>query len=965
MPKRAFAAALAVMIVLAELSFSSQGSREGDYFQVREKTIELYAAASASDLADYLERCRRSYRDTEQTYFLRRAAALAHLAGDGAIEEKRLIGVLQSDEETPRFLLYVIEFLRARGTLDDHIDDVLARVRELDRRDGLDAASALAFAYAWRQPPEKVISLVTRAAADDPTPDRLAGFARALAAWGYRRDAEKLLSEAAIAAGKDLRTVAYFVGALGSIDARDAAREVAASAFQGHKLRAVSSATPLGDAWTQRRARLSRLGDMAAAASAWDRLLETVASAARPDWRAFDRAAVFEAGGFHVESAEALADFRSSRVGFDSDALYAGALVRSGDAWSARAKLLPIVALGPLAPADVQYDLADCLDMLRDYRTMESFAMLGAIGDLAPQQARTMSDWLRARGKYEAADGLFRVFVEKTGMGDESRFAWQGKRLWAIHFLDTGRVEKGVSAAEEAIRLLVAETRLRNNRRSPEPKKFVALFERVARVDYLADFAARKRVEFPDAILLARIEKEALEKLGRWDEAIKLDAEINQDADEVERALFAASANARAGRWEEAAEAYEKAIGSDARVPSAAHFKYAEASAQLERWHDVERSFARMIPNNQAAQAVELGAFLSARGRIESARRVWARLDDLSIEVTARQLAAALRFWVDNALYDEAADALARRLGLQNSRMAKVAFIKEAMPRSHRQAVGFLALGEKLEEGPLGSDAALLAHLYRRLGSIFERTLDPALALVAYRRAARIQPGSPAAFLAIARLGSFGDPDRALEASAEAGSRLPVTSGLVDRVVREIVSGQLDAARQGLRELAGKALSTAEATLLVDALERSAVALTDASQLAEGANYWPWILRARLAEAVGGDDEEFVERVRAISQEGSHVTRALWAARALLRRRRYDEAADVLAAHARGQGAHPAAELLAAEIAAQAGLHDRQVSLLVEGALRAGIAGIRKLFERELVRAGAGRDEPQSRGGGL
>jgi hypothetical protein len=945
---------LALTAIAAFAGLCAAQAREdpdGEFLEARKEVFRLHGSAPLTDARRLYERALRGYKDTGKTYFLYKAESLALLSADPQAREEMLFEILQQGGRGGRFVLYLIEFLRANGALDRRIGDLLPYIAGLSRDERLRAARALSFAYAWQPPPDGVETLI-REFLDGPLPLRdFLYFNRALAGWGHRDQAVEKLRSKGLAADLDPRSRAEVAAALAALGAVEAAREVAAAEF-AESTPAAARDYALEDIWMVRQARFSRLVDIASPTSAWDLLLAPLFREAAADrWRSVDAAVVLDAARMPCEAAEQLALLRKVEPSGHVDALYGGALVRAGDSYSARDALLS-AAMWAEGGEDLQYDLADSLAALRDVRTMTATAKLQSLLYLEPQQARTLSDLLSVQGEYAAADTLFTIFVEKSGLGSDTRFAWQGRRLWAVHYLDTGRLEEGRKAAFEAVAALLEQPNLTESIRSPVPDRFVALFKRFGGVADLYEYCG-EREKNDGGILLYRIEQAALEFLGRWDEAIALEDKISGGMDPVNRDLFKAAAYFRARRYDDAARRYRAAIAADAQVPSKAYEQLAAALARLGRWEEVEEVVRRPTGAGDPMADAALAAFFESYGRTGRAARTYRRLDDLSLSVGPGLLSAAVRLWVKTGDIERAAGALSRRIAAEAGYDRKLAYLSAVLPAGPGLEDAYLALGTALENGVLGADAQLLARFYRALGAAFERTLAPESALSAYRRAAALEKDNPENMVRLCLASARLYPAEAAAAARRYLTVLPDPMVLIERIRADFESGDPGTAREGLGELSRTALSAPEQARITIVLERFGADEAVISALTASGNLWPWVLRARLQEKPVTVP---VSSILELRREGAYVGRALWAVRVLARAGLAEEAQRVLAECRRDRGAHPSLFLLEADIARSQGRVDKAVSALEAGRRSAGdIVGVARLFDGETAYVSFGR----------
>ncbi len=948
--KRGLLALSALVVLACHCPARAEDDPDAEFFEAREEVFRLHGSAPLTDARRLYERALRGYKDTGSTYFLYKAESLALLAADAEAREAALIEILGEGGRGGRFVLYLIEFLRANGTLDRRIGDVLPYLSGLTRNERLRAARALSFAYAWQDPPEGVETLV-REFLDRPLPlPDLLYFSRILAGWGRRDPAVEKLRSKGLTPGLDARSRTEVAASLAALGAAEEAREIAAAEFAESTPPAARDYSP-DDIWMIRQARFSRLVDMAAPASAWDLLLAPLMrEAAANRWRLVDAAVVLDAAGMPCEAAEQLALLSKVEPSGQVDALYGGALVRAGDSYSARRALLSATGKGKMGE-DLQYDLADSLAAVRDASTATAIVKLTSLLDVQPQQARMMSDLLSAQGEYESADALFATFVENSGLGADTRFAWQGKRLWAVQYLDTGRLQQGRKVAFEAVAALLEQLNLTESVRSPVPDQFVALFSRFGGVLDLYEYCTG-RAKNDGGILLHRIRQAALESLGRWDDAIALEEKISGGMDPVNRDLFKAAAYFRARRYEDAARRYRAAIAADPDVPPKAYEQLAEALARLGRWDEVEEITRRPAGSRGPEADAALAAFFESQGRTEDAARTYRRLDDLSLSVGPDFLAPAVRLWVKTGDIERAAGALSRRVAVEAGYDRKLAYLLAALPAEPGLENSYLALGRALEKGTLGTDVQLLGRFYRALGVFFERTLAPESALAAYRRAAALEKHNPENAVRLCLAAARLYPEEAAGAARAYLAELPDAAVLIERISADFESGDSEAARRGLEELSLTVLSSAEQARLTTVLERFPSDESIASALTASGDLWPWILRARLQEK---SVDVPVSSVIELRREGACVGRAIWAARVLARAGLAEEARSALDQYRRDHPAHPAIFLLEADIARSRGRADEAVSALRAGRRSVGdVIGVARLFDSEIARVSHG-----------
>ena len=928
-------------VCLAAILAAPLAAAEG-FFEVRKEIIALYGDVMPSDLAAPYERSRVEYRDTGQAYFLHRLAAIDELAGLEEAWERHLREIFQGSVGEP-FILYYSEFHRSRGTLRANLEEILAKVKGLAGEPRRSCIRSLCSVLAWGERPDELAAMVRETLESGVSTDGAIFFSKVLYSWGEHEEAVARLLAAAGAADESPQGQLAVISALRELGAGSEARRAAAGVFERFMPSQAPDGMALTDVSFMRRARLSRLCDIAKAGVAWGLLLEALdgSGRTREALHLVDRAVVFEAAGFPAERAEALSALSEAQGSADARALYGSALVQAGDAWTGRGVLLGAIAQGA-AGEDAYYDLLDSLISLGDAAMLKGFAALYSVAFGQPQQDRLMADLMRAMGEYPIADPLFNSFIEKTGLGSDTRFAWQGARLLAIYYLDTGRLGDGREAAWRALDRLVEDEQMRGNMRSPVPEQFVELFARFGAVEGLVDYCRRRRGDYPEAVLIDRIEITGLEYLGRWDEALALERRMCEARDAVNRDLFMASANARAGRWEEAARLYKAAIDADPQVPPLAYEELGRAYAELGRWAQLEES---MSAGRGGAPATLLGLALLyvGHGEMERASRVYERLDYLPREIDAKDLAPAVKFWVVNGAPERAASALARRVAIQTDLESKKAYIREAMADEASMAVRYIELGRLLEKGKLSADTQLLAYFYKELALALETALDPLNALEAWRCAWRLDGDDPGTRRSVATFATGWRPEVAAGAAAEflAKADSDAVRVAVARAAFEL--GRTDEGLSLLGELSPGPLAIADAAAAVDVLEKYAPESDIYERLVESMDLVPWTLRARAADAYAG-----AGGAGGIVGDGPYVARALWAGCALGAAGKLVEA-DWPPTRFGLSSPHPAVELLRIDIALRAG-RPADARKIAAGAVKAfgAVEPVKRLFEGEL-----------------
>jgi tetratricopeptide (TPR) repeat protein len=938
-----------LLVLFSAIVVLSRGAALGDdFFAERAKVFKLYGDCSPSDVARMYERNRREYRDRGYDYFLYRTAALAELLGDDEAREKALIEALEVNRYGADFITYCVEVFRSCGTLRDNVSAILTEAEGLSAGERFAVAKALAGALRWTNPPEEVVSFAREALGECESPNDFTHFAWAFASWGERREAVGIV-ERAFAASDDSDVRLDYIKMLRRMGALDEAAALSMRFVdEARPVRASRSPAPIDIYRVTLRSMSGRVG-AALSGGTLSYLLDRNASApgAGTLRRALERAAIFDAAAMYAEEADVLADAEVLDPTGDVRVLRAGVLSDAGDDYSAARMLLASAAGSGAAGEDAGYDLLDSLIAINDSAALEAIAVAYSLMGPEAQEARMMSQWLRVIGNMDAADKLFDAFIEGSGMGDDGRFAWHGKRLRALYLLDTSRIAEAKSEAFGALEASLEQEHLLGSLRSTLPEQFVEMFARFDGVEELYRYCRGREEALGGAVLVKRIERAALSALGRWDEALKLDADINSERDEVNRDLFAAAANAEAGRWQEAAVLYQRAIDAGG-VPPEAYEALANAYAALEMWDKAEKTIeAAPADGNEIDRTVRSALFMASFGRAEDALRIFSRLENLSTPVDADNLGKAVRFWVGNGEAARAAAALSSRIALCRDYSDKVEYVKHATPVDHAGAVGFFVLMREMEASRIASDSRILALFYRGLGGIFEETLDPANALAAYMAAARLDEADPQNHLAVLSVSSGWKAAIARDAAEKYLARITDPGVLMELARADATLAEAERAKEAIVSLADGPLRLVDSARLVDVVEEIPQA---AGVFLQSANVesWPWTLRSRLVDAAGRD----AEAVRAIVGEGGFVGRALWAARTLAAGGR-DEPADAVLTDFAQKTNHPAAYLAAADLELRRGLPDDARGALDAARASTSQRPVLLLVEGEIERLGA------------
>ncbi len=953
---------LPVLSVCLAVALCAEGVAAEDFFSVRKQVIGLHGARAQDELAEPYETSRRQYLDTSEAVHLYRMAALAELADMEDAHGSHLREIFSESDEAG-FALYYIEHHRSRGTIAENTDEILAGIARLSRQERLNCLRSLCRALAWQTPPPALPAAIEAELNDGITTVQALFFSTIFAGWEMQDEAVEILGDAFDGARGNLPAMRDIITALSAVGAGPQARRKAAEIFGDITIPPAPTDMSARDIYMIRQARLTRLGEIAGAAAAWDMLLDRVDPQGddRDPTQMIDRAVVLDAAGLAVEAVEILARLAAAPgANGETQAFYGSALVQAGDAFSGREILLTAITRQGASGDDAYYDLMDAITALGDAPTLKAFAALFLVAFEGPQQSRLMADIMRTLGEYDVADRLFASFVEETGMGRDTRFAWQGGRLLTTHYLDSGRQEKAAQAAREAFDHLISEERMRGSATSPAADQFVDLFARFGGLEELIDLCRESRAEYPEAILIYRIEQSALESLNRWDEAIALEQRMSQMRDPVEADLFLALAHKRAGRWQEAERLYSAAIAADSDVPAVAWWELARSRAEQEDWAGVEEAIETAPFPYSHEVALQLAGFYRRYGQLERASAVYEALDHLPTDILPEHLASAITFWVANGEVQRAADALARRVAIQTGLEAKKAYFNDAITAEAALARRYLDLGRALETGPLAADRQLLAWFYGELAGILESVLDPEGALEAWKRARRLDPADPAFSRSLARLTAPWQPRLAGEA-ADAIIREGIDAAvLADAALAAFADGRREAAGRLLEKAVGAPRSISRAARLLEVLEAYPADHDLYLRLARRVGLVPWTVVARAAAAAGdaGHDALAMNLADEVASGGDYIGRALWSAGFLSVRGMTDEALQALKPGASpqmrpggGSDRHPAGELAKIDILLGEGRRQEAAEAALQAARDFGeVESVKRLFEGEARR---------------
>jgi len=920
------AAAAAVICAGAVVCAAALGAaeKEADFLAVRERAIRTYGATPQPALKKLYQDTYAAYKETPTDALLFRAAAYAELADLRDQEEDRLIDVISGAKVAPGALLFAIETMRSHGTLTARIDKVTASLPRLDAAVRLDAAKALAQAFYWQAPPPAVRRLVGEEASARVEIGDLVFLAGAITSWGERDAAVKLLLDRAATPETGPKALIEIAAALYRLGAVDQARRVARDVYSKNLPEVSPEDRTLREYFQDREERLSRRTDLAGATGSWDMLLgATRIEGARPPAAAvLDRAVVLGAARLSCEEAEALRLLIADEDRAQSTALYGGVLVKAGDAYSAEVALVPALVGAPGLGDQAYLDLFDSVMALRDPATVLTFAGIYAHLFPEPQSARMMSEYTRALGDLKTSDRLFAIFVKESGLGPETRFNWEGDRLLALYYLDTGRLAPGKAAAMKAVDELLQAQAAKTMMRSSETAKFADLFERFGGVADLLERLRSREKDFPNSSMLLLLEEESLERLGRADEALALVATIHQKDNPVSRTLFLASTNARLGRWDEAIRLYNEATKADPKVPLNAYTELARLYAEAGRWDEAEGVLLKVAPKGGAAGWISAGALFTSGGQTQRGVRAYMMLDDLTMALEPEDAGIAVRALVDAGRIPEAARLLGRRMALQASFEAKARYITNSLPQASTAVAKYMALARALRAGPLATDAQLLSFFYSAVRNRAEALLDAETAFAAAGEAAALGPGNAEALAQLAVVADAWHAADARRAAEDALRKAPLAAIALNRIEAQLALGENDAARAAVGQLLSTPLSANEFMRLVDVAGEGALAADIVGDVASRSNEsWPWTLHARVAEMAlrAGARDLALSEAQVVASGGAYVGRAAWAAGFYAGAGEPALAEAAIAGFYRGAGPHPALAVLEADIDAARG----------------------------------------------
>ncbi len=656
---------------------------------------------------------------------------------------------------------------------------------------------------------------------------------------------------------------------------------------------------------------LSPYMDVAAAGAALDALLAKVTPGGgkAADWQLVDRALVLETLGLSTERAETAQGLVAIRKE-DGAAFYGGALLAAGDAWLAETVLWTVIA-GGKPGQDALLDLMDSILDLDDARMMAALAAAVAMTDMQPQQARTLSELLRGVGDIDGSDRLFAAFIDSSGLGAGTRFNWEGSRLLAEYYLDTGRLEMGRRTAETALSELIDQQAGRATARSPQPEKFASLFGRFDGLERMLEIVRAREKDLPDNAFMSRLEEVTLIRLGRADEALAAVERAHAQESAIARKIALAAANADMGRADEAAGGYEEAIAADPNAPPQAYLALAALYADMGRPDDAQRLLMSASRLYGVPMEVAAGGFFAGRGDDARASIFYKLLDDLSRDVGDEALGEAVRFFAGRGEADAAARALARRAGVSRSFDEKAAWIVAALPRSSASAAAYLEIGKVLGDGALAYDHQLLALYYRELSARGQKFLDGVTVQEAARRAVAEEPDSPQNLAQFATVADSASTET-YRARLSLYARVPTPDALIALAGSELARGEGASAASHVTVALALPLRNPEVSRLIRLLEESgeAAALAPAAAAA-GSPAWPWVYRARLAAVASraGQEALAVSQAQSVVEGGPYIGRGAWGTGFYLRARAGGRA-QAIATRFEGFGDRPEVRLM-------------------------------------------------------
>ncbi len=912
--------AVLLSVSLAVAAFAAE-QEQADFFQTRADVLALYGESSRPALKQLYAEMTTRYKANPVDGLLYRRAAFAELAGLYGQQEEVLLDILSGRRDDASFASYCIEVLRSHGTLSAHSATILSAIDAMDDQPRRSALKSLARAFAWSRPPDVVMTAVENASKEAAISVLdLVSFTGVLASWGRRDEAAGLLLARSKDKGLSADEMQALTESLRRMNLRKQAREVFITLASRLDTSGGKHATSLDERYTERESDLETLINLARAAGCWDLLIRDVSSRDGVE-PLIDAAVALDAAGARGERADALWRLFKKRGDAEAAAIYAGALMEAGDAFSTQNTLLTALLSGPSLGDDPYMDLFDAVAVLRDPETLLSMAAIYARFRPQPQVARMMSEYVRALGDFRTADRLFATFITGTGLGQDTRFNWEGGRLLAEYYLATGRLSEGEAAARKALAQFIDAQGAKSMTQSAQGAKFVALFARFGGVESMYAYCVGREADFPGSAVLMILEKEALEHLGRWDEAAAIENKTLKNSSPAERDVVLAAAASRAGRVDEAVSLYERATASDKNMPRFVYVAFVEALARAGRWDDVENILQKMLAGDKGGMFLYLGELYRQYGQDERALRSFMKLDDLTLSVGPEQAGFVARFLAESGHAESLAAFLERRLSVQTSFDDKQTYLEDCLPRTTASCPAYIAAGEMLGKGPLRVDHALMGLYYRGLAGRASMFGDSDTVFAASVAAFEADPNTVDSAVLVARL-SWADGALREGAAEAAYAVLPAPSLLVDLATAEMELARTDSAAAHLSQVLDGPLYTSELSGVLDLLDGGLAAPELLKKAADSANEaWPWIFHARLADAAlrAGERDLALAQAQIVVNDGVYVARALWAVDFYARAGAGDKAASTLALFAATLADHPALSLVAIDVASSRG----------------------------------------------
>jgi len=908
-----------IVVACCAVTAWPQEPEKASFLAVRSQTIALYGNSTANANESAYQQTTKAYEAQKTKTLLYKRAVFAELAGLRSTQLRLLLEILAGGGQGGRFVQFTIETTRAQGSLAENIKPIAAAVSQLSGENKVESIKALAHAFKWHKPPEEVPSLVSGAAADASATDK-AFFADALASWGLRDEAVKLVLAPAFAAGTDADTRRELVGILDRLGFRADANKAMRRFLSELNLPAAAPEETLDEIVADHSEQLAPLVDMANVTASLESFLartRTDASAGAPEF--IDRAIILEGAGLLAERAEVLKLLNRFHPSGEAEGLYGGALLNAGDAWSAQTTLMSAFGSKTGPSENAHLDLLDSILSIGDAAALSAVADADTIGNPKPQEARMMSEFVRAIGDIDLSDRLFEKFEIASDIGAQTRFNWEGSRLFANYYLDTGRLELGRTTAMTALKQFIDAQARKPVSRSTRVEQFITLFERFGGLDSLVDYCRSREKDFPGSQLIMLLEKDALIKLKRADEALAIVGRISAGKKPQERDIALADADVGLGRDDEAIYLYKSALAAGPGAPGEAYIALADLYGKKDRWNDARELLFALATKGGAETWLTVGNFFAERGQKIHATAAFTMLDDLSMDLDPKHFGEALRGLAEEGAIAKAAGMLERRVLTQTSFDAKAAHIEVSMPQKAAAVQGYMTIGGQLEKGPLGADAQLMSLFYRSLSERAEMLLDAGTALAAAQAAAG-RDGDDAENLN--RLAAVA-PNRPIEEVSRAALNLygsvPFSRVLVDLIESELTLGVTDKARSRIAFALETKLNTVDTARLIDIYSRFPMpgAILDRTS-AVATEAWPWVFHARLAElALAADDYELADKEAKAAMDGAYVGRALWGAAFYVKAGHPEQAAAILK-QARSNANHPALRLAEIDLAALA-----------------------------------------------